>query len=98
MKPFLVEVTAEATEDLIKIWAAIAYHNPVAADEFLRRLDIRIDSLTHLPVRGVPRDDLMIGLRMLVEGNYLVFYRINSSKVEVLRVLHGSQDLPRLFN
>jgi toxin ParE1/3/4 len=29
--------------------------------------------------------------------NYLIFYRINADSVEILRLLHGAQDLPRFF-
>lgn len=95
---FRVQVNAEAEEDLIKIWADIAAHNPHAADQFLQLLDQRIDSLIEMPDRGSPRDDLQHGLRMLVQGKHLIFYQVVESRVEVLRVLHGSMDLTRVFS
>jgi toxin ParE1/3/4 len=94
---FRVQVNAEALEDLIAIWAGIAVHNPLAADQYLRLLDQRIDSLYEMPDRGAPREDLQPGLRMLVQGNYLIFYRVADGGVEILRVLHGAMDLTQAF-
>lgn len=51
-----------------------------------------------MPDRGSPRDDLQQGLRMLVQGKHLIFYQVVESRVEVLRVLHGSMDLTRVFS
>jgi toxin ParE1/3/4 len=94
---FEVQVNVEAEEDLIRIWDDIAEHNEKAADELLVNLGEKIDSLFEMPERGAPRDDLMTGVRMLVEAKYLVIYRVKNSRVEVLRVLHGSRDLTSIF-
>jgi toxin ParE1/3/4 len=95
---FRVQVNIEAEEDLINIWASIAIHNPIAADKYVRLLGLRIDSLFEMPERGAMRDDVQKGLRMLVEGKYLIFYRVFEGCVEVLRVIHGSRDLTKIFN
>lgn len=34
---------------------------------------------------------------MLVEGNYLILYRVHPGIVEIVRVLHGARDLSSLF-
>jgi toxin ParE1/3/4 len=94
---FEVQVNVEAEEDLIRIWDNIAEHNEKAADELLTNLGEKIDSLFEMPERGVPRDDLMAGVRMLVEAKYLIIHRIKNRRVEVLRVLHGSRDLTSIF-
>jgi toxin ParE1/3/4 len=95
---FLVQVNDAAEEDLISIWHDIAEHNSSAADKFVRRLGARINDLNTMPERGAPRDDLITGVRMLVEGSYLIFYRLHANKVEVLRIIHGSRDLTSLFS
>ncbi|WP_292365011.1 type II toxin-antitoxin system RelE/ParE family toxin [Mesorhizobium sp.] len=38
---------------------------------------------------GAPRDDILPGIRHLVVGQYLTFYRIGDDAIEILRVLHG---------
>ncbi len=95
---FLVQVNIEAEEDLIDVWASIAVHNPVAADKYVRLLGLRIDSLFEMPERGAMRDDVQKGMRMLVEGKHLIFYRVLEGRVEVVRVIHGSRDLTKIFN
>jgi toxin ParE1/3/4 len=94
---FRVQIQKVAAEDLIGIWETIAVQNPPAADKLLRKLDQRIDSLFDMPERGVPRDDLSPGVRILIEGKYLIFYRVQNSKVVVLRVIHGAKDLSKQF-
>ncbi len=68
-----------------------------AADRILDRIDARCASLGQNPERGKPRNELMPGMRCLVEGNYIIFYRIQPHHVEILRILHGSRDFPSLF-
>ncbi len=95
---FRVQVNVEAEEDLIGIWTDIAQHNSVAAEKYLRLFGQKIDSLYEMPERGQMRDDLLTGIRMLVEGKYLIFYRVIGARVEVLRVIQGSRDLTKIFS
>ncbi len=97
-KTYRVVVLPRAKRDIYKIWFDISLQNLVAADKILDRFDRRVLSLTDFPDRGSPRDDLRKGLRMLVEGNYLIFYRVRGISVEIIRVVHGAMDLPKLFN
>jgi toxin ParE1/3/4 len=41
--------------------------------------------------------DLKPGFRSFPVNNYVVFYRIGSGEVQVLRVLHGSRDAQAVF-
>ena len=93
---FRVKITARAERDLRDIWLIIAEHSLENADGFLHRLDMRIDSLVEFPDRGADRSDIFEGIRMLVEGSYLILYRRKATKVEVLRVVYGGMDLSKL--
>jgi toxin ParE1/3/4 len=90
---FRVSLTAQAEEDLIAIWLSIAEYNPPAADRLLTLPDERIDSLVEHPDRGAPRPELGRDMRILVEGDYLVIYRVQKSGVTVVRVIHGAREL-----
>jgi plasmid stabilization system protein ParE len=48
---------------------------------------------------GTLRDDIRPGLRMLVEGNYLLLYEhdANNDVVELISVIDGRRDLSALF-
>ncbi|CDX30150.1 Toxin ParE1 (fragment) [Mesorhizobium plurifarium] len=49
--------------------------------------------LTLHPRSGAPRDDILPGIRHLVVGEYLTFYRIGDNAIEILRVLHGRRKI-----
>lgn len=92
-KKFHVQISVKAKQDLIGIWHSIAQQSALSADRFLQKLDSRIDSLVEFPDRGADRSDIVKGVRVLVEGKYLIFYRRSSGNVEVLRVVYGGMEL-----
>jgi toxin ParE1/3/4 len=85
--------TWRAEEDLISIWLSIAPDNRAAADRLLDRFDMRWELLASQPFSGMARNDLGEGIRRLVVGNYLTFYRVTSTGIDILRVLHGRRDI-----
>lgn len=92
-----IQRTAHARRDYSAIWDYIADDNPSAADRLLRRFDQKLRLAADQPGIGHPRDDLSPGLRSLRVGRYLLFYRQVPNGIELIRVLHGARDLPRLF-
>jgi toxin ParE1/3/4 len=96
-KTYNIILKPSAKRDIYKIWYEMSQQGMAAADRFVDRIDRRVLSLAEFPDRGAPRYELSKGLRMLVEGKYLVFYRLIGSRVEILRVVHGARDLSRLF-
>lgn len=61
--------------------------------------------LTHQPMMGWPcrlRHPLLAHARVFRVGapftKYLIFYTSDADSIQILRVLHGSQDLERLFS
>jgi plasmid stabilization system protein ParE len=50
--------------------------------------------LLHFPELGRARDEINPCLRSLLESNYLLFCRLEDQEAQVLRILHGSMDLP----
>lgn len=83
-----------AQQDLVEIFDYIMNDNPKAAVEFIDKIDKSISKLQTFPKLGVvPKDDRLefMGYRMLVIDNYLVFYVIRESIVEIRRIIHGSR-------
>jgi toxin ParE1/3/4 len=87
-------LTASAKEDLIGIWEYIADHDVIAADRYLDHLRYRARVLIDYPELGRKRDEILIGVRSLLSRNHLLFYRIRDNDIQILRILHGSMDLP----
>jgi toxin ParE1/3/4 len=86
-----------AEADLEDIWNYIAADNSVAAERVLRRINEAEMRLLEHPRIGQERPDLRPGLRHWPVGNYLIIYRIDPGAITVVRVLHGSRDLPALL-
>jgi toxin ParE1/3/4 len=92
-----IQKTARAEEDLIEIWLYIAPDNVEAADLVLDEIEMRFHALAEHPSMGRMRLDIAPELRYFPVGNYLILYRTITSGVEIVRVLHGSRDIPNLF-
>jgi len=86
-----------AEADLEAIVDHIAADNPVAADEFIARLEDLAARLAEMPGTGRARFDLLPNLRSFRLGRYLLFYRATTGGIEVVRVLHGARYFPTLF-
>lgn len=88
-----------AQADLGTIWDHIAIQNgaPEAADRLLVRFYEEFRLLGSHPLMGCIRKEFGRDLRSIPVGDYLIFYRPLKSGVEIVRVLHGAQNLGRLF-
>ena len=89
--------TAQANSDLLEIWQYIAEDNLAAADELLDKIAGACQKLAANPLIGRSREELAPSLRSLPAGNYVIFYKPIRDGIVVIRVLHGSRDLPGLF-
>ncbi len=89
---------AEAgAQDIEEIYDYIAADNIEAADKVLSRLQARWRSLLSKPGIGSKRDELRNGMRSITEGNYVIFYQATPEEIEIVRVLHASRDITRIF-
>lgn len=93
-----VRKTVLAENDLDEIWFYIAFDNPEAADTLLDRIDRQSALLATNPRLGRARPELLEELRSFPVGNYVLFYRPAVGGIELVRVLHGAQDLPAQFS
>jgi toxin ParE1/3/4 len=57
------------------------------------RIERAFDMLAQRPFAGRARGELVHGLRSFPVGNYLIFYVIVIDGIEVVRVMHGRQDI-----
>lgn len=89
----IVVFTNEAEADLERIGDHIAEANQNRAISFVRELRQHCERLADMPKRFplAPRYE-HLGVRRVVHGNYLIFYRLTDEAVEILHVLHGAQD------
>jgi len=72
-----------------------ADHDEVASDRYMDHLRERSLELLPFPELGRERNEDHAGLRSLLARNHLLFYKLEGEEVQVLRILHGSMDLPK---
>ena len=83
--------------DLLDIWDYIADDSFERADEFLDRIESKLQALARTPGMGKRRKELLPGLQSFPIGNYVVFYRASEDGIDVIRVLRGSRDIEEIF-
>lgn len=83
-----------AVQDVLKIRTYIAERDPQSAGNVGSRIDKAVGNLAQMPNMGRP--GRIFGTReLVVRGTpYLVVYRLQNARVEILRVLHGRQSFP----
>jgi toxin ParE1/3/4 len=83
--------------DLLDIWDYIADDSFERADQFLDRIESKLQALARTPGMGKRREELLPGLQSFPIGNYVVFYRASEDGIDVIRVLRGSRDIEEIF-
>lgn len=91
-------ITPQASQDIEAIADYLAMQSNLAmAETFLTEVDQSFQRLGQFPYLGRQRDELYPGLRSLPCRQYLIFYRLLDSEIEIFRVVSGYQDLTTLF-
>ena len=91
-----LEFTARSRSDLLAITEFIARNNPIRAESFLAELEVRCWDLLKTPHIGLPVSG-RAGVRRVIHGRYLIFYRAEGECVRILAVLGGEMDLDALL-
>jgi toxin ParE1/3/4 len=96
--------SAEALRDVINIAGDISGISSLnASDRFLEATKQAFRQLAEMPGIGVSRDygnPAFAGMRMWHVPRYrkfLIFYRTTETELEIIRVLHGAQNIQQIF-
>ena len=101
MKRIEIFVRHDAELDAFGYFQYINEHNPAAAVRFLDAIDQTVERLALHPLIGRLRKfrgrDLKNIRSWRVDGfeNYLIFYRVTKTRLEILRIKHGAMDFPQ---
>ncbi len=100
-KKYQVRYLPSAEKDFMEITEYIRVDNPTAASNFIDQMDETVSKLEQFPLMGqVPKDRRLQSqnYRMLILGNYLVFYALKGNIIEIRRILHGKRRYSFLFD
>ncbi|MEP7350014.1 MAG: type II toxin-antitoxin system RelE/ParE family toxin [Sphingorhabdus sp.] len=95
MKHIIVSPSAET--DLIEISQFIRYDNPARAISFIEEIFARFALIAERPKSFPAKDDVFSGLRSCLHGKYLILFVEYETHVRIVRIVHGSRHLGRLF-
>ncbi|MDR3725615.1 MAG: type II toxin-antitoxin system RelE/ParE family toxin [Terracidiphilus sp.] len=93
MKEYVLSTGAE--QDLDDIWEYIAHDSIDAADSWIGKLFDAFSVLAQTPGMGHRREDLTAyPVLFWPLGAYLILYRIQRSRIEIVAVTQGARDIP----
>jgi plasmid stabilization system protein ParE len=93
MKGYVLSTGAEL--DLDEIWEYIAKDSIQAADLWIEKLFEAFDKLARNPGIGHSREDLTkYPILFWPVGAYLILYRTQSERIEIVAVTQGARDIP----
>lgn len=94
MPKFRVEITAVAQSDIQEIFQYIAADNQTAAINLIHEIERQIDSLETFPLRcPVIPESLELGVeyRHIIYGHYRTVFKVDHSRVIIMRVIHSAR-------
>lgn len=94
MKRRTVVYAPEAADDLDWLYDAVAAASgPVTAERYEARIRAFCDKLDHAAERGVRRDDIRPGLRIVgFERRVTIAFAVEPERMIILRVFYGGVD------
>ena len=97
MKGYVLSTGAEL--DLEEIWEYIALDNIRAADRWIGKLFDAFDALARNPRMGHKREDrTAYPILFWPVGAYLILYRVQTKRIEIVAVTQGARDIPSFLH
>lgn len=87
----------QAQQDLEVILDYLDIQSTQAADRFATKFDQTCNLHAQHPQIGMSAEQYATNLRHFTVANYAIFYRPLEDGIEVIRIIHGARDLPKLF-
>lgn len=97
---FTLQLLSIAEQDFLDIVEYVAAENLLAAHHVANHIEQSLERLRRHPFLGkVPTDPKLarMGYRVLIVGDYLVFYKMRGKTVLVYRIIHGARNTPPLL-
>ena len=86
----------KAVDDLESIWDyTVNAWSEEQAERYIRLLNSEFKQIAEDPTLGRRCDEIREGYRKRSVGHHMIFYRLDGSDVDVVRVLHERMDFGR---
>lgn len=88
-----------ARKDLRHLYDYIERDSPANATRYVDQIEAYYMTLAEFPERGMRRDDLRNGIRIIgFRRRVHISFTITSEGVEIVRILYGGRDLGHAFD
>ncbi|MGO4709208.1 type II toxin-antitoxin system RelE/ParE family toxin [Chryseobacterium sp. 2TAF14] len=67
------------------------------AEKYLLEIEDIFQNLITNPELGKARNEIKQGLYSFPKDNHVIFYRVLDDHIRIVRILHGSRDVPQYF-
>ena len=86
--------------DIDEAWVYLATETGIeTANRVCNSFSRTFSLLRRVPFAGRSRErDLAPGLRSIPSGRYVVFYRVETDALRIVRVIHGKQDVSAILS
>ncbi len=64
---------------------------------YTKSLETVFNHLLINPSLGKYRTEIKVNLYSIAQQEHIIFYRVLKDKIRIVRILHGSRDLPKQF-
>lgn len=91
----LSEIADKDLEDIFDY--TVAHFGFGQAEKYLLEIEEIFQNLIINLESGKKRDEIKVGLYSFPKNHHIIFYRILEDHIRIVRVLHGSRDLPKYF-
>jgi toxin ParE1/3/4 len=99
VKGFFYELSPESDNDLDGIFDYTEREFGIdKAVQYVSGFDDVFEQLVKNPKTGRERNEIRSGLRSIIKESHVVFYRILKDRIRIVRILHGSRDLPQFLS
>ena len=91
---YRVKIAQSAENDLAEIWAYIATDSVDNANQFILKLESRMNALARLPRRcPLISENELLGTqyRHIIVRKYRIIFRLSNDTLYILRVIHGAR-------
>lgn len=89
-------VSPRAQADIDDIWEyTVRRWGERQAEAYIGLIKEGVDAIAENPAVGRPCDDVRPGYRRYLVGSHVLFYRVRTDDVAVIRILHQRMDVER---
>lgn len=89
-------IAPSAQQDLLDIYDYIARDKPIAAANWVKKIEEKCKLIAAMPEFGERRPEFGADIRSSVVGRYVIFFRQIENGIEVARVIAGDRDIRSL--